>query len=124
MHLVDGIILPLFANVFFTIISFKITKNCTGLLVFTKKTSRKMQFSGNVCDVNVYQRNCLQQILYIPKYARKPASGRFSVLSCFMFFLLHMHLPVLIRRISIHPFECIDQSSGIRKSTIQRNVQN
>ena len=48
MHLVDGIILPLFANVFFTIISFKITKNCTGLFIFPLKTSRKIQFSGNV----------------------------------------------------------------------------
>ena len=48
MHLVDGIILPLFANVFFTIISFKITKNCTAHLVFTKKTSQKIQFPGSV----------------------------------------------------------------------------
>lgn len=111
MHLVDGIILPLFTNVFFTIISFKITENCTGLFIFPLKTSRKIQFSGNVCDIKVHQRNCMQQILYI-------------ILSCFMFFLLHMYLPVLIRRISIHPFEGIDQSSGICKSAIQRNVQN
>lgn len=48
MHLVDGIILPLFANVFFTIISFKITKNCTDLFLFSLKTSRKIQFPGYV----------------------------------------------------------------------------
>ena len=94
MHLVDGIILPLFANVFFTIISFKITKNCTAHLVFTKKQARKYNF---------------------------PAV---FILFCSMFFFLHMPFPVLIRRISIYPFKGIDQSSGIRKSTIQRNIQN
>ena len=71
----------------------------------------------------------LQKIAHLLFYLHKKQAGKYNfpamfLLSCFMFFLLHMHLPVLIRRISIHPFERIDQSSGIRKSAIQRNIQN